>query len=274
MNWVKRQIQKWNLPGTIEKARRENATELDLSDRDLTELPTGLFQLKKLKSLDLSGNKLTTVPKELGQLQNLTRLSLFNNQLTTVPKELGQLQNLTELYLFSNQLTTVPKELGQLQNLTELYLHDNDKLAISPEVLGPTRQDVARNKATPAKPQTILDYYFRIQINQRPLNEAKLIFVGFGAVGKTSLVKRLCEDDFNPKSAKTEGIQITPWDIQLHNTEKQTTEEIILNIWDFGGQEIMHSTHQFFLTERSLYVLVLNGRQGHEDADAEYWLVQ
>lgn len=34
----------------------------------------------------------------------------------------------------------------------------------------------------------------------------------------------------------------------------------------------MHSTHQFFLTERSLYVLDLNGRQGHEDADAEYWL--
>jgi internalin A len=34
----------------------------------------------------------------------------------------------------------------------------------------------------------------------------------------------------------------------------------------------MHSTHQFFLTERSLYLLVLNGRQGHEDEDADYWL--
>ncbi|MEL7316819.1 MAG: COR domain-containing protein, partial [Cyanobacteria bacterium J06559_3] len=49
-------------------------------------------------------------------------------------------------------------------------------------------------------------------------------------------------------------------------------EDITLHVWDFGGQEIMHSTHQFFLTERSLYLLVLNGRQGHEDADAEYWL--
>jgi internalin A len=45
-----------------------------------------------------------------------------------------------------------------------------------------------------------------------------------------------------------------------------------LNIWDFGGQEIMHATHQFFLTQRSLYILVLSGRQGPEDADAEYWL--
>ena len=45
-----------------------------------------------------------------------------------------------------------------------------------------------------------------------------------------------------------------------------------MHVWDFGGQEIMHSTHQFFLTQRSLYLLVLNGRQGHEDADADYWL--
>jgi len=34
----------------------------------------------------------------------------------------------------------------------------------------------------------------------------------------------------------------------------------------------MHATHQFFLTQRSLYLLVLNGREGGEDADAEYWL--
>ena len=49
-------------------------------------------------------------------------------------------------------------------------------------------------------------------------------------------------------------------------------EEVQLHIWDFGGQEIMHATHQFFLTERSLYLLVLNGREGGEDADVEYWL--
>ena len=34
----------------------------------------------------------------------------------------------------------------------------------------------------------------------------------------------------------------------------------------------MHATHQFFLTERSLYLVVLNGREGGEDYDAEYWL--
>jgi hypothetical protein len=78
---------------------------------------------------------------------------------------------------------------------------------------------------------------------------------------------RLIHKTFDPKSAKTEGIQITQWPLRLNDSE-----DIKLHVWDFGGQEIMHSTHQFFLTERSLYLLVLNGRQGHEDADADYWL--
>lgn len=34
----------------------------------------------------------------------------------------------------------------------------------------------------------------------------------------------------------------------------------------------MHATHRFFLTEQSLYLLVLNGREGGEDVDVEYWL--
>ncbi len=48
--------------------------------------------------------------------------------------------------------------------------------------------------------------------------------------------------------------------------------EIKLNIWDFGGQEIMHATHQFFLTKRSLYLLVLDSRLTQEENRVEYWL--
>lgn len=103
--------------------------------------------------------------------------------------------------------------------------------------------------------------------NGRPLNEAKLILVGRGTVGKTSLVNRLIRNEFNPQEIKTDGIKIDEWKINLNGDE-----EVRLNVWDFGGQEIMHATHQFFLTERSLYLLVLNGREGAEDIDAEYWL--
>ena len=47
---------------------------------------------------------------------------------------------------------------------------------------------------------------------------------------------------------------------------------IRINLWDFGGQEIYHATHQFFLTHRSLYVLVVDARQDDEANRLAYWL--
>jgi len=90
--------------------------------------------------------------------------------------------------------------------------------------------------------------------------------VGRGGAGKTSLVRRLVTKVFSPHQQKTDGIEITSWKLKIKD------ENIRLNIWDFGGQEIMHSTHQFFLTKRSLYLLVVNAREGEQDTNLEYWL--
>lgn len=46
-----------------------------------------------------------------------------------------------------------------------------------------------------------------------------------------------------------------------------------LNTWDFGGQQIYHATHQFFLTNRSLFLLVWHARMGFEAGKLYYWLV-
>jgi internalin A len=96
-----------------------------------------------------------------------------------------------------------------------------------------------------------------------PLNELKIILVGNGGSGKTSLVKRLVGEQFDPKERQTHGINIRQWMVDT------PTREVKLHFWDFGGQEIMHATHQFFLSKRSMYILVLDGRR---DEDPEYWL--
>ena len=93
-----------------------------------------------------------------------------------------------------------------------------------------------------------------------------MLLVGQGSVGKTSLVKRLLWDEFNLHEEKTEGIEIEEWQVTVDD------QKIRLNVWDFGGQEIMHATHQFFLTKRSLYLLVLDARLGDEENRIEYWL--
>lgn len=95
------------------------------------------------------------------------------------------------------------------------------------------------------------------------MSEAKVILVGRGSSGKTSLAARLTRGRFDPGVKKTAGIHITRW---------EPAASPRLNVWDFGGQELMHAAHQFFFTEDSLYLLVLSAGAGREDADVEYWL--
>ena len=45
-----------------------------------------------------------------------------------------------------------------------------------------------------------------------------------------------------------------------------------LNVWDFGGQDIYHATHQFYLTNHSLFVLVWSARMGYEAGKIYKWL--
>jgi internalin A len=197
----------------------------------------------------------------ISRCRHIQELNLSSTGLLALPDAFAELNNLSVVDVSANKLKQLPRWLLDLSQLRALYLHGNAALELPPEILGP-----ASMEANPAKPRDILEYYFRLESGgKRPLNEAKLILLGRGEVGKTCLVNRLVHDQFTD-TTMTCGISITQWMLNLGS------DAIRLHVWDFGGQEIQHATHQFFLTERSLYLVVLNDRAGAEDDDAEYWL--
>jgi len=203
--------------------------------------------LSKLKELDLSGSKINNLELFSEGFPNLAKLNLASCNIKRIPEsfldlnfevKLGEymdfhFQNVTKknklVSLFDNNLTIPPIEIVKQGNLV------------------------------------MKKYYQSLQGETSKLNEAKLVLVGEGAAGKTSLINRFTKNEFNPREDKTDGISITPWKV---NVDK---EEITLHCWDFGGQEIMRATHQLFLSERSIYVIVLDGRK---DENPEHWLKQ
>lgn len=241
---------------------------LHLDDNKFTKLPESLGLLHRLEELYLEENQLESLPDCIGLLADLRLLRASNNLLRELPQNLTQCLNLSMLDLAENQLAMLPGNLRELKKLKVLFLHGNASLGIPPEKLGPSSWSaVVSGKVTPHSSDEILNYYYTTySLSKRPLNEAKLILVGRGGAGKTSLRKRLINGEFNEGEDKTPGIQVVPWWLMLGD------EKVKLNVWDFGGQEIMYATHQFFLTKRSLYILVINAREGEQDANVEHWL--
>jgi internalin A len=231
-----------------------NLREVDLNSNQLISLPTEIGQLINLTRLDLNNNQLAKLPAEAGQLNNLRELYISNNQLTSLPAEIGKLANLRELDLKHNQLNSLPIEIGQLINLNELYIANNPWLSLLPEIGDLSVREI------------INFYRQKIEQDTDRIYEAKLIIIGEGGAGKTTLSKKIQSSDYQlQEEDPTQGIDVIQWQFPLDNGK-----EFRVNIWDFGGQTIYHATHQFFLTKRSLYTLVADTRK--EDTDFYYWL--
>ncbi len=77
------------------------------------------------------------------------------------------------------------------------------------------------------------------------------------------MVKQLLGEQFDEHENATLGISIRVWKTEAAGRNIQ------VNLWDFGGHDTMHASHQFFLSKRSLYILVLD--RGCDER-TEYWL--
>jgi len=265
------------LPHAI--AQLQNLTTLDLSGNQLTALPHAIAQLQNLTTLDLRHNQLTGLPDAIPQLQNLTTLDLGRNQLTALPDAIPQLHNLTTLYLGDNELTALPDAIAQLQNLTTLDLRHNQLTALPAEMARLARLWDLRLDGNPltSPPEAVVHQgtaavlaYLRERLEAGARQwVSKMLLVGEGGVGKTSLLDALEGKPHDADKETTHGIEIRPLDV-AH--PKEDGVAMRLNAWDFGGQEIYHATHQFFLTGRSLFLLLWNMRHGWEQGKLRYWL--
>ena len=254
-------------------------TTLDLSGNRLSNLPNFLGNISNLTTLDLRGNQLSNLPNSFANLSNLTTLYLSYNKLSSFPDSLFALSSLTALYLSHNQIFNLPDSFDNLSKLTTLYLRDNQIYNLPPSIAKLdklTTLDLRGNPlATPPIEIVIhgvgaIRSYFRQLLGEGKdyIYEAKLLILGEAGAGKTTLAKKIENPNhkLKPGVESTKGINLTQYSLPLDTHSKKFR----VNIWDFGGQEIYHATHQFFLTKRSLYILVIDSRKQNDNL--YYWL--
>ncbi|XP_070196653.1 uncharacterized protein [Littorina saxatilis] len=208
----------------------------DINDEEFGGIPPVIFTLAALEELHLDHQAVTAVPLHMCRLQNLAVLSLANNPL----------------------LESLPGSLGHLPSLKTI------RLLSCPSLRTPPNEVVSRGV------ESVKAYLKRLAGGFTECRRTKLMFVGLGGAGKTSLLRALMSGSKKTEGTKnediTDGILIQPWTVK-----NDAGVEITYNTWDFAGQTLYYNTHQFFLSKRAVYLLLWSTRQGYEHS-LEFWL--
>lgn len=224
----------------------------------INELPDSIGHLESLEVLDISGTAIDALPYSVGKLRNLQTLDISDTLIQRVPDSIRDLDQLDHFYLYGLTIDKMPWFRNCTQG-TKVFCNGFDNYV--PFSLRHQPPSLFNQP-----PEIIQQYY---DADKKEINNFKVIFLGYGAAGKTHTSKRMKNhgklQDYDTQ--QTDGIDI------FEETFVYEGEELMLSFWDFGGQDRMYSMHRCFLTERACYVVVVSNRLHESLQDqAEYWL--
>ncbi len=148
-------------------------------------------------------------------------------------------------------LQTLPLWIGALPNLKTLLVVEGNPLS------GIARNIVAKGDFG------VLRYLRDLSSSEKESwSRVKVLSLGKEGSGKTHLMHLLAGRAYT-RNESTDGIEIST--VHLPGS-------FDLTWFDFGGQEVFYPTHQFFLTTKSVYVLVFAMKDADYRSRIKYWL--
>lgn len=255
----------------------------------LVQLPESLSHLVSLKKLVASRLHIIRDISPLSGLTDLEELYFSTNEIEDLTP-IANLKNLKRIYCPYNKIKDL-SPLEGLDNITQFncaYNHiqdlspilslmiENDIPIFWKDFIQGTSGIAIKGNPISHPPLGVVHQgsagILRWMSEQKrsgttKIREAKLLLVGQGESGKTTLRRKLLNvnNALPERDPATQGIEIES--LKFQDTKG---EEFHLNIWDFGGQSIQRYAHQFFLTGSSVYALLCNTRE--ENPNFQYWL--
>ncbi|XP_070186120.1 leucine-rich repeat serine/threonine-protein kinase 1-like isoform X2 [Littorina saxatilis] len=209
----------------------------------------------------------------------LTELDLSINHLQSLTSDIGEQSVLKILSLRGNRnLHELPSKLGLLKNLWKLDLE------LCP--LDGVIHDLLQNSRYPVR--DILGFLLSILEESTFYMSMNLMLVGCHQIGKTSLLQKLRKEGRAPtkpthwrdrvsnEEVKTRGQTLSTVGIDINEVIFDCGNKGSVNFrtWDFGGQREYYATHQYFLSPRSLYLVMWNIIDGERGVEGlQQWLI-
>ena len=266
----------------------QNINHLELSWCKLNEIPKDIYKLNKLKYLDLSINRINKIDSSISLLSNLEYINLRSNKLKNINENIYKLKSLTYLNISENQIEMISPKIKNLFKLKQFHCQYTNikEIPIELSYLNALKKiDFRENKLLKSPSYEIFNndikslnnYLKELEKGYQVDNKLKVTLIGRQGGGKTSLQMRMRGLDEITKSYETTiGIDVLKYrSNQLNDTE--------LIIYDFGGQEEYYYSHETFLSDESLYLLIydlrwnLSNKHTHKDDNCfhcsiGYWM--
>ncbi|CAM1297638.1 Uncharacterised protein g1884 [Pycnogonum litorale] len=240
-------------------------------------------------SLDIGAGKETGQIRSKLIFPNVSMLDLSCNNVKEIATSVPELTNLSVLNISKNHISYLPPEMGLLGKLWNL----NTRGCPLDE---PLKSMIESKKY---KTMDIIGYLKSILEDAKPYARMKLMIVGIQGIGKTSLLdqlrhegtgtfkrkppehwaKRMGNRNINLKTAKgvsisTVGVDVGDWTYEKKVRGNSNHGPVVFSTWDFGGQREYYATHQYFLSKRSLYLVVWKITDGEKGVnEILHWLV-
>ncbi|XP_033223116.1 leucine-rich repeat serine/threonine-protein kinase 1 [Belonocnema kinseyi] len=241
-----------------------------------------------------NGDKSTRVAQSGSKLYllfpNVSMLDVSSNLLKEIPHNIYELSNLSVLNVSGNaDIVELPPQMGLLSRLWNLNTQGC-------KLQEPLKTMIESKKY---KTMDVIGYLKSILEDAKPYARMKLMIVGIQGIGKTSLLeqlrqegevpnkkksadhwaKRMGNKNINAKTARgttisTVGVDIGDWMYEKKVRGQSSHGAVYFRTWDFGGQKEYYATHQYFLSKRSLYLVVWKITDGFKGvAEIFQWLV-
>lgn len=254
-----------NLPGLV---------HLNLSHNSIEKI-SNLQNLQKLSFLDLEQNRLTQL-EGLEGLSGLETIGLSSNHIQDLAP-LTKLPSLKTLYLARNGISEL-SDLAPAKTLRRIVLTDNRIMSLKPLIglidaglpvgdrysFNPDEQGIFIKGNPIADPpvdiirlgrEAIVDHYAKLRDQGREkLEILKVILIGNSGVGKTNFSQLLRGEPMSHDHLSTHVMDIKPWKADF--LKSPSGEPMLVNIFDFGGQDYYHDLHQLYYSHDTVYVLL------------------
>ena len=238
----------------------DNLTNLQLLSlsKNSIERIEGLDNLTNLQLLDLSKNSIERI-EGLDNLTNLNALDLGKNRI----EDLLPLFNWLKKGGYPVFWESLDWDLKYEQTKDESFVSLEFELPITGKLYLTYKKGLYLKGCNHLKlpspewiqqgTRVVMDYLeAAVEQGTVTMNEAKVMIVGRPHAGKTSASIKLRNSNGKlPKSTdSTKGIEVKDWNFAKDGIN------YIAHVWDFGGQDVQYAIHQFFMTQRSVYLLV------------------